>query len=130
MNALDRVFEATECRTQVDLAAVLDIKQSSISDAKRRNSVPSEWLIKILRLTGVNPDWILDGVSPKYLIPSETPTSPHVIRIPEIRPPAACPPQDLINELLRRALQKTDFEEVQKQVMGTWYRINKEEDNS
>ena len=70
MNALDRVFEATECRTQVDLAAVLDIKQSSISDAKRRNSVPSEWLIKILRLTGVNPDWILDGVSPECLIPS------------------------------------------------------------
>lgn len=56
MNALDRIFEATVCRTQVDLAAVLGIKQSSISDAKRRNSIPSDWLIKILLFIGITPD--------------------------------------------------------------------------
>ena len=40
----DEIFErikiATNTRTQVELAEVLDIRQSSISDAKRRNSVP------------------------------------------------------------------------------------------
>lgn len=37
-----RVFAAAECRAQAQLAAVLGVKQSSISDAKRRKSVPSE----------------------------------------------------------------------------------------
>ncbi len=39
-----RVFEAAGCRTQAELAAFLGIRQSSISDAKRRKSIPAEWL--------------------------------------------------------------------------------------
>ena len=38
----ERVFEAAEYRTQIELADTLDIQQSSISDAKRRNSIPSD----------------------------------------------------------------------------------------
>ena len=45
---LSRVFEAAECRTQMELADVLGIRQSSISDAKRRGVIPPEWLIKLL----------------------------------------------------------------------------------
>lgn len=35
--ALQRFFEAVECRTQAELAEFLGIKQSSISDAKKKN---------------------------------------------------------------------------------------------
>lgn len=35
----DRIRCATNARTQTELAAVLEIRQSSISDAKRRNSI-------------------------------------------------------------------------------------------
>ncbi|GAB1410048.1 hypothetical protein MASR1M90_12020 [Desulfovibrionales bacterium] len=35
-----RVFEAAECRTQAQLASVLEVRQSSISDAKRRKIFP------------------------------------------------------------------------------------------
>ena len=38
----ERIKLATSSRTQVELAEVLDIRQSSISDAKRRNSVPGD----------------------------------------------------------------------------------------
>ena len=38
----ERIKLATNSRTQVELAEVLDIRQSSISDAKRRNSVPGD----------------------------------------------------------------------------------------
>ncbi len=69
--AFKRVFEAAACRTQVELADVLDIRQSSISDAKRRNSIPSEWLLKILRFKRINPEWILTGEGPRYLVPSD-----------------------------------------------------------
>ena len=68
---LSRVFEAAGCRTQLELAAILDIRQSSISDAKRRGAIPSEWLIKLLYLRGVNPTWIMDGIGPKFLAPSD-----------------------------------------------------------
>ena len=67
----DEVFErikaATGTRTQVELAEVLDIRQSSISDAKRRNSVPSDWYMKLFEQFGLNPDWLKKGSGPMYL---------------------------------------------------------------
>lgn len=67
----DEIFErikfATKTRTQVELAEVLDIRQSSISDAKRRNSVPSDWYMKLFEQFGLNPDWLKKGTGPMYL---------------------------------------------------------------
>lgn len=128
--AFKRIRNVTGCGTQVTLAEFLDIKQSSISDAKRRNSIPPEWLIKIFRLKNIHPDWILTGEGPKYLLPSETATPPHLIRIVEVRPPAECSAQDLINELVRRALKNDDFDGIQKEVVDSWLPINKEEGKS
>lgn len=71
--AFDRIFEAAGCRPQVELADILDIQQSSISDAKRRNSIPSEWLLKLLRLKLINPEWVLTGEGQRYLVPSDSP---------------------------------------------------------
>ena len=67
---LARVFEAANCRTQLELAAILDVRQSAISDTKRRGTIPPEWLIKLLYLRGINPAWIMDGIGPKFLAPS------------------------------------------------------------
>ena len=66
-SALARVFEAADCRTQEELAGLLGIRQSAVSDAKRRKSVPSEWLVCLFRLRSVNPEWVLTGCGPKYL---------------------------------------------------------------
>ena len=66
-----RVYEVADCRTQKELAQILGIRQSSISDAKRRRSIPAEWLVTLLRIRRVNPDWILTGAGPRFLIPSE-----------------------------------------------------------
>ncbi|CAM2057593.1 putative bacteriophage CI repressor helix-turn-helix domain protein [Desulfovibrionales bacterium] len=63
----DRIKLAIGTRTQVELAEALDIRQSSISDAKRRNSIPSEWYIKLFKKYGLNPDWLEAGIGPWYL---------------------------------------------------------------
>ena len=63
----ERIKQATNTRTQVELAEVLDIRQSSISDAKRRNSVPSDWYMKLFEKFGLNPDWLKRAVGPRYL---------------------------------------------------------------
>lgn len=76
--ALERIKKATGARTQVQLAEVLDVRQSSISDAKRRCSIPAEWFLKLYRSHGLDPDWLADGVEPVYLnaskakIPADT----------------------------------------------------------
>lgn len=71
MSQFDEIFEriklATHTRTQIELAKVLDIRQSSISDAKRRNSVPSYWCMRLFECFGLNPDWIKKGTGPMYL---------------------------------------------------------------
>ncbi len=67
LEAYERIKFATHTKTQVELAQVLDIRQSSISDAKRRNSVPSDWVMKLFEKFGLNPDWIKQGIGPMYL---------------------------------------------------------------
>ena len=51
--------------TQRDLAELLSIRQSSISDAKRRQVIPGEWAIKLFRIYGINPLWLYDGLPPQ-----------------------------------------------------------------
>ena len=65
--AFDRIKKATGMRTQVEIAKLLDIRQSSISDAKRRQSVPDSWLIKLYQVYNLNPNWVLDGDTPQFL---------------------------------------------------------------
>lgn len=65
--ALERIKKATGARTQVQLAEVLGVRQSSISDAKRRCSIPAEWFLKLYRSHGLDPNWLSDGVEPIYV---------------------------------------------------------------
>jgi len=65
--AFGRIKKATGMRTQVEIAKLLDIRQSSISDAKRRQSIPDSWLIKLYQIYNLNPNWIIDGEMPQFL---------------------------------------------------------------
>lgn len=103
-NPISRVFEAAGCRTQAELADFLGIRQSSISDAKRRNTIPPEWLITLLRLKKINPDWVLTGRGAQYLKPATKDSAPHTVYVTKVRPPQSCIDQELITELVRRAL--------------------------
>ena len=67
IEAYQRIQFATNTRTQIELANVLEIRQSSISDAKRRNSIPSDWYMKLFEKFGLSPDWLRHGVGPMYL---------------------------------------------------------------
>lgn len=52
----------------MDLAKLLGIRQASVSCAKKSGSIPAKWLLTLLQLRGVNPDWVLHGTEPRYLI--------------------------------------------------------------
>ena len=61
-----RMLFAAGVRTQTELANILDMKQASISEAKKRGSIPAEWCMRLYDACGVSFDWQRFGVGPVY----------------------------------------------------------------
>ncbi len=60
-----------------------------------------------------NPEWILYGEGGKYLMATDAEQGkPQVIRITRIRPPRECSAQELVNELVRRAMSEQQFHTI------------------
>lgn len=77
-----RIQEKTPIRSQSQLAHYLGVKQSEVSDVRRRASfgidldkpaIPASWLLTLLRKDQLNPDWVLTGEGAVYLVPSDSP---------------------------------------------------------
>ncbi len=69
---MERIKLITGKRTQLELADLLGVKQSSISDAKRRGKIPSGWLVMLMRYKHANPDWVSGPVFVSF-----PPVEPH-----------------------------------------------------
>ena len=67
---LKRVYEATGIASQTELASALDINRSAITQARKKNSIPDKWILKLYRTFGLNPDWVETGSGPTFLKPS------------------------------------------------------------
>ena len=70
----ERILSALDLRTQVKLAEILDVRQSSISDALKRNDpdgVPAGWKLRLLEAAGLRPEWIRTGEGPRYMVASD-----------------------------------------------------------
>ena len=65
---LTRIYKITGTKTQVELAEFLGVRQSAISDAKRRGSIPAKWLLTIWDKKKVSPDWVLTGEGGESLL--------------------------------------------------------------
>jgi len=128
---MERIRQMTGTQTQVQLANLLGIRQSSVSDAKRRGIIPIRWLDTLRRLKNINPGWILYGVGAQYLAPADVEqTFPHVVKITEVKPPVDCSSLDLFRELVRRALKEDDLEAIGKEVAETWVPVKKGDEGS
>ena len=66
-----RIKFIAQARTQCQLAEVLGIKQASVSEASKRGSVPASWLGVLVKKFRANPDWILEGRMPVFLLAEE-----------------------------------------------------------
>lgn len=79
-DVIKRIQAATHTRSQTELASLLEISQSSVAEAKRRQAIPADWYLKLFEKLGVNPDWLKSGSGPVYLrteagyVPSATGT--------------------------------------------------------
>lgn len=85
--AYARICEVCGMKTQTELSAYLGIRQSSISDAKRRMMIPAAWLLTLLTRKGVNPAWILTGGGSKFLVPASLPPSASTLLLARLAGP-------------------------------------------
>jgi len=65
--AWGRIMDALGIRTQVELGVALGIRQSSISDAKRRGSIPADWQLTLFEKYGLVPLWVRTGEGPRRI---------------------------------------------------------------
>ncbi|BBO70009.1 transcriptional regulator [Desulfosarcina alkanivorans] len=63
----DRAAGALGIRSLSELAAILNVNRSSITQARKKNSVPANWLLELFRSHGLNPDWLEGGSGPQWL---------------------------------------------------------------
>ena len=52
--------------SQKDLASLLGVKGSAISQAKKRNIIPRTWITEISEKMNLTPKWIKTGIGEKY----------------------------------------------------------------
>ncbi|MFA7165537.1 MAG: helix-turn-helix domain-containing protein, partial [Desulfoplanes sp.] len=58
---LERLKQATGARTNKDLASFLHVGATSISNAKKNQKIPSDWLFAVGVGTGFSLDWLMTG---------------------------------------------------------------------
>jgi phage repressor protein C with HTH and peptisase S24 domain len=81
---LKRVFEATGMASQTELASALNINRSAITQARKKNSIPDKWILKLYKIFGLSPDWVESGSGPTFLKQS-TPDDAMFQNIPKVR---------------------------------------------
>ena len=65
--AYDRMLESAGCKDFNELARILGISAGAyIELAKKKKSLPNNWLIKLFDMLGCNPSYIRYGTLPKY----------------------------------------------------------------
>ena len=67
-----RLQAAAGTRMFRDLAAVLGVKPSAVSDAKRRGRIPMAWIDEVARSHGVSAEWILTGAGSRRAASEQT----------------------------------------------------------
>ena len=58
---LQRVYQVTGMWTEMELAGWLGVRQTFVADAKRRGKIPADWLLMLVRVLNVDPEWVLTG---------------------------------------------------------------------
>ncbi|WP_407844175.1 helix-turn-helix domain-containing protein [Desulfovibrio falkowii] len=73
--AYARILNSVGCGGQEDLANKLGVRQSFITDCRRRGEFTTEVLLALVERCHLNPHWVRTGRGQKYLLASTWPRS-------------------------------------------------------
>lgn len=60
-----RASRAAGIASQAELAALLGVHRSAVTQAKKKDAVPKAWVLTLSRRAGVDPDWLEYGRPPR-----------------------------------------------------------------
>lgn len=63
-----RMYAVTQAKNFAELASLLGVGPSVVSDAKRRGKIPAVWLQLFMCEYGINPMWLLTGNGEPMLV--------------------------------------------------------------
>jgi SOS-response transcriptional repressor LexA len=66
-DVLQRMMHATSSRNQAELANRLGVRRAAVTDAKRRETVPPDWYMRLARMHQANPVWLETGLGPEHI---------------------------------------------------------------
>lgn len=66
---LERLAEVSGIASQTELADSLGVNRSAITQARKKNAIPSNWLLHLFRTYGLNPDWLEKGLGTPFINP-------------------------------------------------------------
>ena len=66
-NFFVRVSQSLGISRFSELAKIVNVNRSSITQARRKDSIPANWLLELFRSHGLNPDWLEGGVGPQWM---------------------------------------------------------------
>ena len=64
---IQRVFKATGIESQTELAKVLQVNRSAVTQARKKGCVPDRWLLLLYREFGLSPEWMETGMGRIFL---------------------------------------------------------------
>jgi phage repressor protein C with HTH and peptisase S24 domain len=64
---IQRVFKATGIESQTELARILQVNRSAVTQARKKGTVPDRWLLLLFREYGLSPEWLETGVGRVFL---------------------------------------------------------------
>ena len=94
---LDRLFTALAARTQIEAAGLLGVRQSALSDCKRRGGIVTGSVLEKAAAIGISLEWIKHGTLPTRMYEADFEKHCRVGRYCLKR----CPALDALQQALR-----------------------------
>ena len=70
-----RVYEAAGIESQTDLARILGVNRSAVTQARKKGAIPDRWLLRLFRGYGLNPEWLETGMGSTFLGTRQSPAT-------------------------------------------------------
>ncbi len=80
----DRVSSAAGITTQLELADLLNVNRSAVTQAKQRDAIPEKWLYILARDHDFSPAWLERGEGPMKTRDDDA-TRPDAVLVPKVR---------------------------------------------
>ena len=71
-----RVAQAIDISSQIELASILGVNRSAVTQARKKGRIPEKWLLQLFRSHGLNPTWLETGIGEPFLTPGRAKTTP------------------------------------------------------